>query len=41
MQEMTPLRFGKRTKDIPTQHPLDYGLIECLRPEVEEAEEYG
>ncbi len=29
-QEMTPLRFGKRTKDIPTQHPPDYGLRERL-----------
>ena len=27
---MTPLRFGKRTKDITMRHPRDYGLIERL-----------
>ena len=31
MHEMTPLRFGKRTKDITMQHPRDYDLIERLR----------
>ena len=30
MHEMTPLRFGKRTKDITMRHPRDYGLIERL-----------